>query len=322
MKTQHSAHSEHEEVRRAPARSGFARAIAVGAVASAIALTSIAPASAAGHKSRSEDRAAKRNESGARVERGEKRGESGARVERGERRPSASASRDKHVANRADSPRTTPDPRREWRDDGRRDSRDDGRNARTPQRHDTRYAHRDDGDDDDKKRGKNERHDWSNSRGRDDDRSDWRSHDDRRRARSPRDVRHVDKWSSHAEKRFRASLRSDRYDCFEYRPVRRAPHRVVKWCDRNYYDYANLNVYLPRFWIDFVIVDSAPSGYVFYDPYCDEFFPTVSAFRRHMRHYDYDHSAALDVVWIGDVERDPWYVECASGPSWSVDIHF
>ncbi len=321
MKTQHSAHSEHEEVRRALARSGSARAIAVGVVASALALACIAPASAAGHKSRSDDRSAKRNESGVRVERGEKRGNAPAnRESRATTHGTASASRDKHVSNRADAPRVAPEPRREWRDDTRRDARDDGRDARTSERHDTRYDRRD--NDGDKNRGNDERHDWSQNRDRNDARSDWRSRDDRRRAHSPREVRHVDKWSSNAETRFRASFRSDRSDCFEYRPVRRAPHRVVRWSDRSYYDYASLNVYLPRFWIDFVIVDSAPSGYVFYDPYCDDFFPTVSAFRRHMRHYGYDHSAALDVVWIGDIERDPWYVECSSSPSWSVDIHF
>jgi len=294
MKTQHAAL---EEVRRAPARSGLARTIAAGALASALALTMIAPAAAGEHKSRGNDRDAKRSESGSRVDRGANRSDSGARVDRREQR-----------VERRDS---APEPRREWRDDGRDD--------RGSRHQDVRYGRRDDDDD---KRGEYERGDRYVKGGREEWRSKGRSYDDRRHARAPREARYVEKWSSNAESRYRGSYRANRSNCFAYRPVHRAPHRVVTWCDRRYYDYASLNVYLPRFWIDFVIVDSAPAGYLFYDPYCDEFFPTVSAFKAHMRYYGYSHSAALDVVWIGDVERDPWYVECSSGPSWSVGIHF
>lgn len=310
MKTWHSAH---EEERRAPARFGFARTAAIGTVASVLALASIVPALAGEHKSRGGDRGGKQSESGARVERGEKRG--GAPANRGAR----VSNRDDRGSIHVDAPRRTSEPRRERGDDRWRDARDDRRDDRGSRERDDRYDRRDDND---KKKDQFGRHDWDRDRDRHDARADWRSRDDRRHARGPRDFRHVEKWSSNAEARFRASFRAGRPDCLVYRPVHRAPHRVVKWCDRRYYDYASLNVYLPRFWIDFVIVDSAPAGYLFYDPYCDEFFPTVSAFKAHMRYYGYSHAAALDVVWIGDVECDPWYVECSSGPSWSFGIRF
>ena len=146
----------------------------------------------------------------------------------------------------------------------------------------------------------------------------WRSHEVVHREH-PRQVYHVQNWCSYAQDRWSADIHvvgRPAYQC--YRPVRYVPSHVVYWCERPYYNYVSLGVFFPRFWIDFVIADAAPYGYTFYDPYCDDFFPTVNAYRAHL-HY-YGHPAALDVVYIDDIACDPVYVQRANSPYWSIEI--
>jgi hypothetical protein len=161
-----------------------------------------------------------------------------------------------------------------------------------------------------------ERYSSNTSRGKYD--AQWRSHDVVHRE-YPRQVSHVQNWCSYAQDRWSADIHvvgRPAYQC--YRPVRYVPSRVVYWYERPYYSYVSLGVFFPRFWIDFAITDAAPYGYTFYDPYCDDFFPTVSAYQAHL-HY-YGHPAALDVVYIDDIACDPVYVQRAASPYWSIEI--
>lgn len=146
----------------------------------------------------------------------------------------------------------------------------------------------------------------------------WRSHDVVHHAH-PHKVHYVEQWCSDAQYRWAADIHvvgRPAYQC--YRPVRYVPSHVVYWHERPYYNYVSLGVFFPRFWIDFAITDAAPYGYTFYDPYCGDFFPTVSAFQAHL-HY-YGHPAALDVVYVDDIGYDPVYVERSSSPWWHFEI--
>jgi hypothetical protein len=146
----------------------------------------------------------------------------------------------------------------------------------------------------------------------------WRSYDTVHRGH-PRKVHHVEQWCSNAQARWASDIYvvgAPAYQC--YRPVRYVPSRVVYWHERPYYNYVNLGVYFPRFWIDFALTDTAPYGYMYYDPYCDDFFPTVTAYHSHL-HY-YSHYPALDVVYVDDIAYDPVYVARVNSPYWHVEI--
>ena len=46
--------------------------------------------------------------------------------------------------------------------------------------------------------------------------------------------------------------------------------------------------------VEFNLGDLPPAGYVYYDPYCDEFFWSVSEYRQHL--FWADHPAVLRLV--------------------------
>lgn len=64
--------------------------------------------------------------------------------------------------------------------------------------------------------------------------------------------------------------------------------------DDPFYFHAGLDVFLGGLALRLELGDVPPVGFVFYDPYCDEEFWSVSEYHRHLRHYR--HPNALTVI--------------------------
>ena len=74
-----------------------------------------------------------------------------------------------------------------------------------------------------------------------------------------------------------------------------APRVVV--ASSPYYFHAGLNLYLGGVNLNFAFTDPAPYGYAYMDPYCGDYFYSVSEYRQHLCHVG--HESALRVVFVG-----------------------
>jgi hypothetical protein len=73
-----------------------------------------------------------------------------------------------------------------------------------------------------------------------------------------------------------------------------APAAVYYHHERPYYFHAGFGLYLGNAALSIHLVDAAPAGYVYRDPYCDATFGRVADYRRHLhRHH---HRPLLDLV--------------------------
>jgi hypothetical protein len=241
----------------------------------------------AGHKSRAEgsDRSQK-SQSSNRGERGERREAPRTQYERRDTRKPEVRKETRSDRDRRDV--RVPERKVERKDErGDRPKKWDGGDRRTYRRDD----HKGWGDD-------RRSHHWVDSRDWEKDRrfhSKWKGHGRHR----------LSHWSTCAVDRYRVVYkpRVVHYDL---------PRRVIYCHERPYYEYVNLGIYLPSFWLDVAIGDGLPRGYLYYDPYCDETFVTLAGYREHL--HCHDHSPALDVVYVDDL--------CDDDSSWKFSFHF